>query len=116
MIGIPKILKTRADYERLHAAALAGELRPHQVAALLGRWQALLERHHYVYDRVLAADESPDGPEPDYRAITETAEDGTETRSQYRREEDPTARIHAIGFSVAEAEAAITDLEAVING
>ena len=111
MIGIPLILKTREDYERLHAAALAGEMQPVQIATLRGRWASLLERYHYVRDRELLAAEAADGPEPDYRVITENAADDTELRVQYRREEDASARIHAVGFTVAEVEAAITELE-----
>lgn len=113
MKGIPhNQLKTAGDFERLHTMALDGELRPREVATLIGYWRSLLDgRWRYDRDRVLAAGEEPDGPEPDYRVLIEEADDGTEERRQFKRVEDANARIHVLGYDAATVENKITELE-----
>jgi len=67
MRGFPSYLNTRADYDLVHEAVLAGEL---PVDKLLAVYDALLNtRQHYVFDRTLAADEPADGDEPEYRLM-----------------------------------------------
>jgi hypothetical protein len=51
---------------------------------------------------------------PDYRVLNvEDEEAGTTRRVQMQRIESPQAKIFRLGFTVAEVEQAITDLEAV---
>jgi hypothetical protein len=51
---------------------------------------------------------------PDYRVLNvEDEEAGTTRRVQMQRIESPQAEIFRLGFTVAEVEQAITDLEAV---
>src|SRR5690625_4220155 len=109
MIGIPRnALKTRADFEMLHQAAMGGDLRPHEVTDLRKHWQALLDgRFVYEVDRTLGEGEAPDGDEPEYRVMTD--EDGV--RTQYRLVESTSSRMVALGFTVQEVETALAELE-----
>ncbi|SFT73641.1 hypothetical protein [Halomonas saccharevitans] len=116
MQGVPRYgLRTRADYDLLQGLALQGEVRPQGVTRLKQHWQGLLSgRFVYMRDRVLADGESPDGPMPDYRVLEIEDEDaGTVERVQFQRTESPDAEIFRLGYSVAEVEQAITDLESV---
>lgn len=109
MIGIPRnALKTRADFEMLHQAAMGGDLRPHEVADLRKHWQALLDgRFAYEVDRALGEGEAPDGDEPEYRVMTD--EDGA--RTQYKLVESASSRLVALGFAVGDVELALAELE-----
>lgn len=113
MKGIPhNSLKTAQDYEGMQELALAGELRPRDVDTLKRYWASLLNgRFCYERDRLLGESEEPDGDEPEYRVLTEEADDGTEERWQYKRVEDSHARIHALGYDVATVENKIAELE-----
>ncbi|WP_445157667.1 hypothetical protein [Halomonas sp. E14] len=114
MRGIPRNqLKTRADFMLLQEAALAGELRPYEVADLRRHWQALLDgRVAYEVDRVLAEGEAPDGEEPEYRVMTDEDEaSGEAIRTQYRLVETGCSRLVRLGFEVEEVEAALAQLE-----
>lgn len=114
MRGIPRnALKTRADFDMLHAAAMAGELRPHEVTELRRQWQALLNgRQAYVVDRVLAEGEDPDGAEPDYRVMVDEDEaTGETTRTQYKLTDTQCSRLNRLGFEVDDVEAALAELE-----
>lgn len=103
MRGFPAHLNTRADYDFVHEAVLAGEL---PADKLLAAYDALLNtRQHYVFDRALAANEPSDGDEPGYRVMTEEREDGTTQRTQYKLVDNPGARLYQLGFSVADIEA-----------
>jgi len=116
MQGVPRYgLRTRADYDLLQGLATQGEIRPQGVATLKRHLEGLLAgRFTYVYDRDLADGESPDGDMPDYRVLNvEDEEAGTTRRVQMQRIESPQAEIFRLGFTVAEVEQAMTDLEAV---
>jgi len=116
MQGVPRYgLRTRADYDLLQGLATQGEIRPQGVATLKRHLEGLLAgRFTYVYDRDLADGESPDGDMPDYRVLNvEDEEAGTTRRVQMQRIESPQAKIFRLGFTVAEVEQAITDLDAV---
>ena len=116
MQGVPRYgLRTRADYDLLQGLATQGEIRPQGVATLKRHLEGLLAgRFTYVYDRDLADGESPDGDMPDYRVLNvEDEEAGTTRRVQMQRIESPQANIFRLGFTVAEVEQAITDLESV---
>lgn len=109
MYGIPRILQTRADYERCHALALAVAADP---AAMRRHWQGLKNgARHYVFDRHLDAEQAPDGPAPDYLVI-EPAEEG-EPRRQMKLVDDPSARMHALGYDLAQIDQKIAQLEAI---
>jgi hypothetical protein len=108
MIGAPKHLNTKDDYEYAHALATEGKI---PADAMRKQWEGLLAtRQVYAYDRDLGATEDPDGPEPEYRVITDTAEDGTETRKQYKLGPNPGAAIDRLGYTVAEVEAKLAEL------
>lgn len=116
MQGVPRFgLRTRADFELLQDLALQGELRPACIATLQRHWQGLLAgRWAYVYDRDLAAGESPDGEAPHYLVIeSEDETTGEMRRVQLKRTEVPTATIFRLGFTVPEVEQAISALEAI---
>lgn len=116
MQGVPRFgLRTRADFELLQSLALQGQLRPRCIATLQRHWQGLLAgRWTYVHDRDLAAGESPDGGLPEY-LVTESEDEttGEQRRVQLKRTEVPTATIFRLGFTVADVEQAIADLEAI---
>ena len=109
MIGIPRnALKTRADFEMLHQAAVSDQLRPHEVANLRRHWQALLNgRFAYEVDRALGEGEEPDGDEPEYRVVT----DESGVRTQYKLVESASSRMSVLGFTTQEVEAALAELE-----
>lgn len=109
MIGIPRnALKTRADFEMLHQAAVSDQLRPHEVANLRRHWQALLDgRFVYEVDRILGEEEPADGEEPEYLVMAD--EDGV--RTQYRLAESTSSRMAALGFTAQEVETALAELE-----
>lgn len=107
MHGIPARLQTRDDFERVHAAALAGEVSAGSVAQ---HWRGLLAgQWTYEFDRVLADGEEPDGPAPDYLVLSQ--EDGG--RRQERRVRAQGAAIDVLGYSEADVLAKLEELEGV---
>lgn len=107
MHGIPRILQTREDFDMALAAARSGEADKTIVA---GHFKGLIEAaHYYAFDRYLADGEAPDGAPPEYWVI-----DPTEDQPQRRQEKralDPEARLFKLGYSLAEVEAIINELE-----
>jgi len=104
MQGKPLHINTRDDYDRMHAAALSGGINP---ADMLSVWRGLLAGARiYVFDRILADGEAA-GPSPDY--IVMVQDDGT--RRQERLADDPFAMIHRLGYTEAEVESRIAELE-----
>ncbi|OXS13995.1 hypothetical protein CGX12_16570 [Zobellella denitrificans] len=111
MHGLPRILQTRADYERALAMAASAACRP---ADALPHFVGLLEsRWAYQFDRLLTENEHPDGAAPDYLVSEAEGEDGTLVRAQHRRAEQPGAKIHRLGYTVAEVTAIIAQLESM---
>lgn len=109
MEGISKILQTRADFDSALELARAGKAARHVVAS---HFAGLVESaHRYAFDRDLAADEAPAGGLPDYCVIEST--DLDPVRRQLKREVDPLARIFALGYTLAEVEAIVTELGGV---
>lgn len=107
MQGIPKILQTRADFDLALDMARRGEA---SRAAVAQHFRGLVEAaRHYVFDRVLADGEAPDGAPPEYWVI-EPTEDNPQRR-QEKRTLDPEARLFKLGYSLAEVEAIINELE-----
>lgn len=108
MKGVPDVLRTRQDFENLRDGVVSGKLSGRNAGRAISHWEALLSRHRYKPDRLLDAGEEPDGPEPDYRVMELKDEDSGEvTREQMKREDDPNARIHHLGFTVEGVAAAI---------
>jgi len=109
MYGFPQALRTRADYEHMHALALAGEVSRAEMAR---RWRGLLAtRQHYVFDRVLGPGEQPDGPEPDYVVRDSEGADGAAERHQFRLMDNPQAPLYVLGYSEHDVMARINELE-----
>lgn len=110
MIGFPKYLNTKEDFEYLHARALAGEI---SLQSMLQQWEGLLSGAYcYQFDRNLGAAESPDGPAPDYVLMEIKQEDGSIIRRQEKRVRDVNARLDALGFTEAEVQSKISELGA----
>lgn len=109
MQGLPKILQTREDFDLALLMARAGEASASVVAR---HFTALVESaHHFVFDRVLSAAEVPDGTLPNY-CVTE-ATDQDPVRRQLKRAVDAQARLFALGYTIAEIQTIITELEAI---
>lgn len=107
MHGIPRYLKTREDFDNVHALALAGGC---DTQCVIGHWHGLINTQKaYVFDRALAEGEAADGPEPDY--IVLTMEDGS--RQQHILAINPAARIGALGYAEVDVQAKINELEAL---
>lgn len=109
MQKIPKILQTRADFDLALSLARSGSESKSVVAR---HFAGLVESaQHYAFDRVLAAAEAPDGALPIY-CVTE-ASDQDPVRRQLKRVVDPDARLFALGYTLPEVQAFITELEAI---
>jgi hypothetical protein len=108
MYGVPKTLNTRADFDRVHDLAKAGRLPAEGVKKY---WQGLLSgKDHYVFDRILADGEDPDGTPPDYIVLNVEQDDGTTERRQQKLMENPDARIFKLGYTAADVETKISEL------
>jgi hypothetical protein len=108
MRGVPKTVRTRADIESLMAFLGGPSATPDRIAWGIRTLQGLLAtRQHYEFDRILANSEEPDGPEPNYRVVTDEGGD----RRQNKLVDDPNARIYRLGLTDAEVEDWITTLE-----
>jgi hypothetical protein len=108
MHGIPRVLQTRADFDLAVSLARSGEADRRAVAQHL---RGLIEAaYHYVYDRDLAPTEPPDGAVPEFYVVDATEQDPV--RRQLVRVVDPAGRLFALGFTPAEIESLITELEA----
>lgn len=93
MVGFPKHLNSRKDYENIIKDF--GYCSEVKVA-----YQALLNTDkHYVYDRELAEDEEPDGQEPEYKVMLEETDGGTAKRMQYKLADNPNSLLKKLGFS-----------------
>lgn len=108
MYGYPKRINTRQDAEYLvgflgtqWATRENVEQGLKYLKGLRDNWRA------YVFDRDLGENEEPDGSEPDYRVMED--EDGV--RQQYRLEENPSAPIFRLGFTVKEVQGLIDQVE-----
>jgi hypothetical protein len=108
MQGIPRILQTRADFDLALDMARAGQADRLLVAL---HFKGLVEAaHKYVFDRALSDGEMPDGPPPEYWVIEPSETDPR--RIQEKRVTDPEARLFALGYTLADVEAIINELEA----
>ncbi len=107
MINTPKTLQTRQDFDRSIQTATE-DVR--QKPAVIANLKGLIEgAYQYDFSRVLLAAEMPDGAMPDY-FVVEASED-TE-RHQLIRAENPTAKIFYLGYTIAQVETIINQLEA----
>lgn len=108
MHGIPKILQTRADFDMALDMARTGQADRRLVAR---HFRGLVDAaHKYVFDRVLAAGEAPDGTPPAFWVIE--PHEMNPNRVQEKRVLDPEARLFALGYTLAEVETIINELEA----
>jgi hypothetical protein len=101
MIGFPKHLNSRQDYENIvRDFGYCLEVK--------AAYQALLNTDkHYVFDRELAVGKQPDGPEPEYKVMSEELPDGTVKRVQYRLVDNPNSKLKQLGFTIEEVEEVI---------
>lgn len=107
MQGLPKILQTRDDFDLALELARAGEASASTVAR---HFTGLVESaHSFVFDRVLLDAEAADGVLPDF-CVTE-ATDQDPVRRQLKRTVDPDARLFALGYTLADVQSIITELE-----
>ena len=108
MRGLPTTIRTRGDAENMMALLDTEMATPERIRWGIQTLNGLLDtRQHYEFDRVLADGEDPDGPEPDYRVVTD--EDGE--RRQNKLTDDPNGRIYRLGLTDAEVNAWISKLE-----
>jgi len=109
MRGLPAVLQTRADVEMLLAFLGTEWATPERIEWGLKTLRGLLAtRQVYQFDRILGPDEEPDGPEPEYRVVTD--EDGE--RRQNRLVDNPNGKFYRLGLTETEVENWITKLEA----
>mgnify|MGYP001469347743 CR=1 FL=1 len=72
MHGFPAIIKTRADVDLLIGYLGTDWATPENKARGVDMLQSLIDRQQaYFFDRVLAENESPDGPEPEYKVLVD---------------------------------------------
>lgn len=97
MIGFPKNLNSRADYENIvRDFGYCPEVK--------AAYQALLNTDkHYVRDRELGDDEQPDGLKPEYRVLEEDR-DGVVKKVQYKLVDNPNSKLKRLGFTAEEVE------------
>ena len=95
MVGFPKHLNSRQDYENIvKDFGYCLEVK--------AAYQALLNTDkHYVRDRELGDDEQPDGSEPKYRVLNE-GQNGTTKRVQYKLVDNPNSKLKQLGFTPEE--------------
>jgi hypothetical protein len=107
MQGLPKILQTREDFDLALELARAGEV----VASNVARdFEGLIgSAHHFVFDRELSVSETADGIMPDF-CVTEATEQDP-LRRQLKLSVDADARLFALGYTLAEAQSIISELE-----
>lgn len=101
MIGFPKHLNSKQDYENIvKDFGYCDEVK--------AAYQALLATNkHYVFDRELTDGEEPDGSEPEYKVMSEELPDGTVKRVQYRLVDNPNSKLKQLGFTIEEVEEVI---------
>lgn len=108
MIGVPRYLNTREDYEYAHRLALEGQISP---ADMRQFWEGLLAGAYcYRFDRNLADGEPADGPAPDYIVLEVQQPDGTVVRRQEKRVRDTSSRMDRLGYTEAEVQVKIAEL------
>jgi len=108
MRGLPTTVRTRADIEHLMAFRDTPPATPERIDWGIRTLRGLLTtRERYFFDRVLADGEEPDGPEPEYRVVTD--DDGN--RRQNKLQSDPNGRIYRMGLTDTEVEDWIATLE-----
>ena len=109
MIGVPRVCKTKQDYERIHQMAKDGKLHKEEV---LRHLRGLLgTKDHYVFDRLLGDSEEPDGETPEYIVVEHEKDDGTVERRQNKLTENPKGRIFKLGFTESGVRQMISELE-----
>jgi len=109
MYGYPSTIQTRHDIDLLMGYLGSEWATPDNIERGLNYLHGLIDnRFAYFFDRHLNSGESPDGPEPDYRVMTD---DETSVISQYKRMDNPSAWIYRLGLTVAEVENMISQIE-----
>lgn len=108
MIGEPKYLNTKDDFEGIHALAVSGKM---PAEPMRQQWQGLLEgAYTYEFDKDLASGASPDGTAPDYIVLNVEQLDGTVVRRQEKRVRSTSSRLDRLGYTEAEVQAKIAEL------
>lgn len=116
MRGVPNNLKTRADYERIRDMMLAGQFGRSDKEKAIRKWEALLARHRWVFDKELDSEDDADSGD-DYRVIRERDDETGEVTKiiQEKRVECSRAKINRIGLSVDEVEDAVSSMKEALN-
>ena len=109
MYGYPKTIQTRHDVDLLLGYLNSEWATESNIERGLRYLNGLIDsRKAYFFDRALSDGESPDGPEPDYRVMTD---DETGERAQYALQENPQAWINRLGLTVEEVQGMIDQIE-----
>jgi len=109
----PKIIATKADIDflisNLGSPSATVENKKKGLVFLNG----LLNTKVYQFDKTLTATEPATGPEPDYKVLENQGENNDE-RHQFVFVEDPNAKIHKLGLTVAQVQDYITQVEGAV--
>lgn len=104
MMNMPGVLQTRADFERMHSAALNGLVSRVQ---MVSQWQGLLSSSMgWVLD--LDADAEAVSDNPSFRVFAPSEEGG---EPEVYRQQRIYGRMDALGYSPSDIETAIAALE-----
>lgn len=106
MIGFPKHLNTRQDYENCHLLALSGEADKVEMRAA---WQRLLDTARvWAFKAAVAAAYQPLANE---KVMEERQADGTVKYACFELVDDPSAEINKLLFTVTTVKQKISELE-----
>lgn len=110
MKDFPKTIETAGDIEHLMSYVGTPFFTQENKDKGLAFLKSLLNTKHHVFDRVLAPAEAADGVELDFRVIENQGANNDE-RHQFIFAENPNAKLHKIGLTVAEVQSKITQIE-----
>lgn len=100
MVGFPKNLNSKKDYENIIKDFGYTE-------KVKKTYQALLDTNkHYVFDKELANADDADGVKPEYR-VMEEEENGTTKIVQYKLIDNPSSKLKRLGFTIEEVQEVI---------
>lgn len=106
MIGFPKHLNSRQDYENCHEMALAGLLERQQ---MLARWQALLDgARHWIFKETVSESYVPGENE---KVLAETDSQGQPKFTCFELADNPNAEIYKLAYTVTTVGQKIAELE-----
>ncbi len=108
MHGYPKVINTRQDIDHLLAFLGSKWATQQNIDKALDYLQGLKDgTQYYEFDRVLGANEEPDGDYPDYLVLT--GEEGD--RRQLALVHNPSAKLYRLGLTLDDVDQLMATLE-----